>query len=219
MEKLSFRKIILLFLFCSSYLLSDTYGLDELAFNKEKKELKKQSIIINNGIKRNIYDILDSAKSPKAKLLKKWFRIASQITYNSELIFFIKNTNYKVSAITEQLFIQNRSITQKEQRLFHEKFHFLSSFAKEDIEPLNQKIFASIDVHLRTMPIVSKLTKKRDIKNKSIIIKKKTYLNLLYKINYTIEGKDVYWGYVESNIDDRVGWINLRNTQPLRRKQ
>lgn len=210
---LNFKTVILLFLFCSSYALSNSYGFDESSFNKDKKEINNMFNTINNGIKRNIYDILDSTRGSKAKLLKKWFKIASQVTYNSKLVFFIKNTNYKVNAITEQLFIQNDFITQKEQKLFHEKFYFLAGFAKKDIEPLNQKIFASVNINLRTMPIVSKITKKRNITHKFIIIKKNTQLNLLYKINYTINGKDVYWGYVKSNIDDRVGWINLKYTK------
>jgi len=211
------KTILLLLLLHSSYAMSNSNGFDKLAFDSDKKRINRMFNKIDNGVKRNIYDILDSVNSSKAKLLKKWFRVASQVTYNEKLAFFIKNTNYKVSAITEQLFLENNSITQKKQKLFHEKFRFLFGFAKKKFEPLNQNIYATVDINLRTMPIVSKLTKKRYITRKYIIIRKKTILNLLYKIDYTIEGKDVSWGYIESKIDDRVGWINLKYTKKSRR--
>jgi len=169
---------------------------------------------LDKHIKRNVYDILANYENQDSDLVQKWFHIASQVTTNKELGFFIKKTDYKVRAILEKLiFDKSKPITAEDRKVLLEKFDFLLDKAQQNsYSSLNQEGRAKIRINFRTMPIVSNLTKKRDSNNKFIILKPKKSLILLHKITYVIYGRKVIWGYVKSEDNSKRGWINLKNT-------
>jgi len=180
------------------------------SFDKEVTPFLKS---LDKHVKRDVYDILDNYENDDSELVKKWFNIASQITTNQELEFFIKNTDYKIRAIIEKLiFDKMKPITAEDRKVLLEKFDFLSSQVKDKLVPLNIDGKAKVKVYFRTMPIVSNLTKKRKSDNQFILLTPKTSLTLLYKITYTVNGYNVVWGYVENKSDNRRGWVNLKNT-------
>ena len=180
-------------------------------FDKVNKETAAMFKVINDGVKRNVYDILSEYKNPKAELIQKWFRVASQVTDNEDIGFFIKRTNYKVKALVEQLlFDSEKALSERDREVLRSKFKFLKSYSKKDFVFLNQKCYTTKEIYLRTMPIVVPLTKKKNSIKKFMILHRKTPLVLLYKIKYNQDGNTANWGYVESKIDDRRGWVNLK---------
>jgi len=201
----------------------------EASANSDLDELKitlnNKYKIINKGIKRNIYTILDTYKSDsQALLLKKWFRVASQVTYNDSLAIFIRKTNIKVKALTTQLiFSENNAISELDKDVLQSKFNFLYKYAKET-NPINTTLYIrakdkhgkSGNLFLRTMPIVDKLTTKKYGNGNFITLEDKSMVTLLYKINFQLDSSDSTWGYVESPVDGRIGWINLNYTKERR---
>lgn len=205
-------KCILLFLSLSSLLhASSSTKIEE--FDSLEKKATAMFSVINNGVKRNVYDILSEYKNPKAKLIQKWFNVASQVTDNENIGYFIKKTKYKVAALVEQLlFDSKKAMTERDRKVLRSKFKFLATYSKKKFTILNQKCHPNKEIYLRTMPIVVQQTKKKTSAGLYMVLHNKTPLNLLYKITYSQEGKIARWGYVESKIDGRRGWINLKNT-------
>ena len=205
-------KYILILLAFTDFLWSNSSTAFE-EFDQINKKTALMFKVVNNGIKRNIYDILSEYKNPKAVLITKWFRVASQVTDNDDIGFFIKKTKYKVGALVEQLlFDSTKALSERDRQVLRNKFKFLKSYSKKNFVLLNQKCYTHQEVYLRTMPIVVPLTKKKNSIKKIIILHKKTPLVLLYKIKYNQDGNTVCWGYIESKIDDRRGWVNLKLT-------
>lgn len=180
-------------------------------FDRINKKTASMFKVVNSGVKRNVYDILSEYKNPKAELITKWFSVASQVTDNDDIGFFIKRTKYKVGALVEQLlFDSTKALSERDREVLRNKFKFLKSYSKKNFVLLNQKCYTTKEIYLRTMPIVVPLTKKKSSIKNFMILRKKTPLVLLYKITYNQDGKRVNWGYVESIIDDRIGWVNLK---------
>ena len=195
---------------------------NENSFEHIKKDLYAKQKVINYGVKRDVYEILDSCKnSAKAKLLKKWFRIASQVTYNKSLGVFIAKTSIKVKSLTTQLiFLDKNAISIRDKNTLLSKYDFLNEFKTQE-KPLNKRLFIDIkgkngNIFLRTMPIIDKLTIKRDGNGSYITLRDKSMVILLHKIVFKTNNRNTHWGYIESPIDGRLGWINLKNTKEKR---
>ena len=213
-------------LFLSLSLFLEAYEKESLVkFNAFKNGLNHKYDKINKGIKRNVYTILDSYDSnPQAILLKKWFKIASQVTYNDSLSIFIHKTDIKVKALTTQLmFVENNAISDTDRKILKSKFKFLYQFSKNE-KPINKILYINVkDEHgksgllfIRTMPILDVLTKKKYSDGKYITLADKSMVRLLHNIHFKIDNQDSYWGYVESPADGLLGWINLKYTKEHR---
>ncbi len=217
------KKIVLLSLLALS--LEAKILTSEENFHHAQKDLYAKQKIINQGVKRNVYEILDSYKNnPKARLLKKWFKIASQVTYNSSLGAFIEKTTIKAKSITTQLiFLEKGAMSNNDKNVLLSKYNFLSKF-KTYNRPLNKKLFVyakddkgkSGNLFLRTMPILDKSTIKRDSNGNFITLRDKSMVILLHEISFEIGSYTTHWGYIESPADGRIGWINLKNTKEKR---
>lgn len=212
MKNLKYIVLVLLFSVLSLHSESSQTLLDD--FDKLDKKTTQMFSIVNQGVQRNLYDILSEYNNPKSRLIQKWFRVATQVRQNEEIGIFIKKTKYKVSALVEQLlFDTNHAITDKDRAVIRNKFNFLAKLAKSDFETLNEECYTTRRVFLRTMPIVDTLTNHKDSRDKNVMINPKSNLNILYKFSYIQEdNKETTWGYVESLQNDRRGWINLKNT-------
>ena len=217
------KKIVLLSLLALS--LDAKILTSEDNFQHVKKEFYTKQEIINHGVKRSVYKILDSYKNnSKAKLLKKWFKIASQVTYNRSLGVFIAKTSIKVKSLSTQLiFLDEGAMSSSDKNVLLSKYDFLNKF-KTHNTPLNKRLFIYAkdekgkngNLFLRTMPILDKLTIKRDSDRNYITLRDKSMVILLHKISFEINGHTTHWGYIESPADGRIGWINLKNTKEKR---
>jgi len=217
---MTLKKVFILLMISFSLEASDNQLLAN--FDKYKNNIDNKNNLIQKGIKRNVYNILDDySPNPTADLLKEWFKVASQVTYNDTLGFFIYNTDIKVKSLTTQLmFVENNAISPKDKAVLKEKFKFLYKFTKRQ-KPLNKTLFINVknehgksgNLFLRTMPIVHELTIKRYTTGNFITLEDKSMVILLHEINFQKNNKNTRWGYIESPTDGRIGWISLKYTQ------
>jgi len=218
-----FYKIVLFF---SLSLFLGAYEKESLVrFDTFKNGLNHKYEQIHKGIKRNVYSILDSYDAnPQATLLKQWFRVASQATYNDSLSIFIRKTDIKVKALTTQLmFVENNAISDGDKKILKSKFKFLYKFSKNQ-QPMDRVLYINVkdeegksgSLFIRTMPIVHELTKKKFSDGKFITLYDKSMVKLLHEIHFKSDNQDSSWGYVESPTDGLIGWINLKYTKENR---
>jgi len=192
-----------------------TLSLSAKAGANERLEQLEKSLYpmleqIENGVQRNVYEILKSYPSSHAKILTKWFKIASQVKNNKKIAFFIHKTDYKVGALLEIMLFSQKPVHDRDYEVLRSKFKFLSAFAQKDFIMDRKSCHTLTKLNFRTMPIVLNPTKKKTEQNRVKILAKKTDITLLYDVSYHINGKVANWGYIES--DDRTGWVNLKYT-------
>ncbi len=177
-----------------------------------QKVNKAYDVIQNSSTQKSIYSVLDRySNSDEAKLAISWFRMATQLTSNREIAFFIINSSYKVKAQLSKLGLDKKyPLSSKDRNFIFSKIDYLVKRTATDRPiKLNSLYRSTKDLFIRSMPIVNTLTKKRKDK-KFIVLKKGEKFKLLYKIKYKDrKGHTLRWGFIERLKKSQQGWINL----------
>jgi hypothetical protein len=109
--------------------------------------------------------------------------------------------------------IQN-SISSEDYKIVRKKLKELGERKHQKFHYLNEEYRVTKNIYIRTLPIISSLTK---IRKQQLfkILKKKTRVTLLYKIVYKNRNNHLSeWGYVQLK-SGRRGWVNLKNTHRI----
>ncbi len=190
--------------------------LDMQIESKESIEQVRKSIafVKNSKQGKNIYDVLQKYENDKVTLVTLWFDIALQIEEDRGIAFFIKKSIIGIKAILATLvFDEDQPLQEKDRALLFEKINFLKLRADQvDVKQMSEKYDVKGDLFLRTMPIVSDLTKKRNADKRFVVIKKGTIVKLRYQASYkqSDDQKVTHWGYVYAPELGDEGWINLK---------
>ena len=206
-------------IFSFSYL--QALSIEEI--DKEERDIHHLSSIVNHyyGVIRtnrvvNIDDILDKYSSnPKAKLIQKWFFIVSQYTQDANLVHFMNASKNKVSFYLQQMNVDiQNSISSEDYKIVRKKLKELGERKHQKFNYLNEEYRVTKNIYIRTLPIISSLTKIRE-QQLFKILKKKTKITLLYKIVYKNRNNHLTkWGYIELD-SGRRAWVNLKNTKRI----
>ncbi len=169
-------------------------------------------IIQNNSTQKSVYSVLDAyPKSNEANLTSSWFRMATQLTSNRQIAFFIVNSSYKVKAQLSKLGLDKKHpLSSKDRDFIFKKIDYLVERTATDRPIKSNSVYRSTkDLFIRSMPIVNTLTKKKR-ENKFIVLKKGEKFKLLYKIHYkNRKNYTLRWGFIETLKSNQQGWINL----------
>ena len=170
------------------------------------------NIIENSITDRSVYSVLKKyAKKDEAKLASSWFRMSTQLTSNRKMAFFIINSSYKVKALLSKLGVDKKNpLLSKDKEFLFEKIDYLVNRTAIDRPIQCKEIHKSkMDLYIRSMPIVNRLTKKKSLK-KFKILKKGEKFKLLYKLHYKNKnGYTLRWGFIETLEKHQQGWVNL----------
>lgn len=181
--------------------------------NMVLKEVDKSyNIIENSRTGKTVYTILEQySNKDEANLISSWFRMATQLSFNHKMAFLIKNSSYKIKAVLSKLSLEkNKPLSSSDKKFIFSKIDFLvDRTAKDRIQKLDEIHTSKMNLFIRSMPIVNKLTKKRSLK-KFKVLKKGEKFKLLYKLEY--KNKNNYplkWGFIENVKNNQQGWINI----------
>jgi len=173
---------------------------------------KTYAIIQNNSTQKSVYSVLDAyPNSKEANLTSSWFRMATQLTSNRQIAFFIVNSSYKVKAQLSKLGLDKKHpLSSKDRNFIFSKIDYLVKRTATDRPVKSNIVYRSTkDLFIRSMPIVNTLTKKRKEK-KFVVLKKGKKFKLLYKIKYKDrKGHTLRWGFIKTLKKSQQGWINL----------
>ena len=180
--------------------------------NVIEKVDKAYDIIQNSSTQKSVYSVLDRyPNSNEAKLASSWFRMATQLTSNRQIAFFIVNSSYKVKAQLSKLGLDRKHpLSSKDRDFIFSKIDYLVKRTATDRPVKLDTIYSSTkNLFIRSMPIVNKLTKKKK-ENKFVVLKKGEKFKLLYKTEYkNRKGYILRWGFIETLKNAKQGWINL----------
>ncbi len=125
------------------------------------------NIIEKSSTGKSVYSVLKKyATKDEAKLANSWFRMATQLTSNRKMAFFINNSSYKVKALLSKLSLLKKNPLDKENRgfLFRKIDYLVDRTAIDRPSKCNELHKSKMDLYIRSMPIVNRLTKKRSLK-------------------------------------------------------
>lgn len=177
-----------------------------------KKVEDTYNIIEGSTTGKSVYSVLKKYdKKDEAKVARSWFRMATQLTSNRKMAFFITNSSYKVKALLSKLSLDKKNRLKPEDRrfLFKKIDYLVDRTAVDRPRSSNEVHKSNIDLYIRSMPIVNKLTKKKSL-NKFKVLKKNQKFKLLYKLHYkNNKGYTLRWGFIETFKNHQQGWVNL----------
>ena len=177
-----------------------------------KKVDNAYRIIENSSTSKSVYSVLKKyGNKNEAILASNWFNMATQLTSNRKMAFFITNSSYKVKALLSRLSLERENrLIPKDRSFLFEKIDYLVDRTAIDRPMTSNAIYKSkIDLFIRSMPIVNRLTKKKHL-TKFKILKKGQRFKLLYKLKYKHKkGYPLRWGFIETIKNNQRGWINL----------
>jgi hypothetical protein len=177
-----------------------------------KKVEDTANIIKRSATGKSVYSVLEKyPKKDEAKVASSWFRMATQLTSNRKMAFFITNSSYKVKALLSKLSLLKKNPLDKANRefLFKKIDYLINRTAIDRPTKLDEIHKSKMDLFIRSMPIVNPLTKKRSLK-KFKVLKKGQKFKLLYKLQYKHkEGYILRWGFIENLKNHQQGWVNL----------
>jgi len=177
-----------------------------------KKVEDTYNIIKRSATGKSVYSVLEKyAKKDEAKLATSWFRMATQLTYNRKMAFLINNSSYKIKALLSKLSLLKKNPLNREDRIFlFSKIDYLVDRTAIDTPRKLDEIHKSkMDLNIRSMPILSELTKKRG-KKLFQVLKKGYKFKIFYKLEYkNRKGYTLRWGFIENLKNNQKGWINL----------
>ena len=177
-----------------------------------KKVDKSYDIIEKSATGKSVYSVLEKyATKDEAKLTISWFRMATQLSFNRKMAFLINNSSDKVKALLSKLSLDKKNpLERSEKKFIFSKIDYLvDRTAIDRAEKLDETHTSLMNLFIRSMPIINKLTKKRGSKQFKVL-KKGEKFKLLYKLSY--KGKNGYpllWGFIERVKDNQQGWINI----------
>ena len=154
--------------------------------NVIQKVDKIYDTIQNNSTQKSVYSVLDKySNSNEANLTSSWFRMATQLTFNQQIAFFIVNSSYKIKAQLSKLGLDKKHpLSSKDRDFIFTKIDYLVKRTATNRPMKSNIVYRSTkDLFIRSMPIVNTLTQKRR-ENKFIVLKKGKKFKLLYKIKY-----------------------------------
>ncbi len=170
------------------------------------------NIIERSSTEKSVYSVLEKyATKDEAKLASSWFRMATQLTSNRKMAFFINNSSYKVKALLSKLsLLKKNHLNRADRKFLFKKIDYLVERTSTDRLIKSNTIYSPTrDLFIRSMPIVNRLTKKRR-ENKFVVLKKGEKFKLLYKIEYKDRKEHTLrWGFIETLKNNQQGWINL----------
>ena len=170
------------------------------------------NIIERSTTGKSVYSVLAKYNTKdEAKVASSWFRMATQLTSNRKMAFFITNSSYKVKALLSKLSLDRKNpLKAKDRSFLFKKIDYLVDRTAIDRPTKYNEIHKSkMDLNIRSMPIVNVLTKKKSLKNFKIL-KKKQKFKLLYKLHYkNKKGYMLRWGFIETFKNHQKGWVNL----------
>jgi len=93
------------------------------ALSSTSQVLKKvegtYNIIERSATGKSVYSVLEEyTKKDEAKLATSWFRMATQLTSNRKMAFFITNSSYKVKALLSKLSLLKKNPLDRVNREF-----------------------------------------------------------------------------------------------------
>jgi len=160
---------------------------------------------------RDVFDILEKYPGERSTVVQRWFDIVFQPDIGMGHGIFLSKTQTKVWFHLEQmLFDPDMPISQRDHDEIKEKLASLT--VKGDIPQSGavQQYRTSTDVNLRTLPIVSRLTRISSIA-------KGVPFEVCCILKYrTAHGRNSLWGYARIKDSGQRGWVNLRYAYPLR---
>jgi len=211
-------KVIILIL---SFTYLHALSIEEI--EKEERDIHRLSTIVNDyyGVIKShrivgIDDILKKYSSnPKAKLIQEWFFIVSQYSQDVNLVHFMNSSKNTVGLYLQKLNVDiKNSISSEDYRIVRKKLKELGKHNSQEFHFLKEDYSVTKNIYIRTLPIISSLTKIRE-QQLFKILKKKTKIELLYKILYKNRNNHLSeWGYVQLE-SGRRGWVNLKNTRRI----
>jgi hypothetical protein len=177
-----------------------------------KKVEDTSNIIERSATGKSVYSVLKKyPERDEAKVASSWFRMATQLTSNRKMAFFITNSSYKVKALLSKLSLLKKNPLDKANRkfLFKKIDYLIDRTAIDTPTKLDEIHKSKMDLFIRSMPIVNPLTKKRSLK-KFKVLKKGEKFKLLYKIHYNNKKNYLLrWGFIEKLKNHQQGWVNL----------
>lgn len=177
-----------------------------------KKVDKSYNVIEKSATGKSVYSILEKyANKDEAKLTISWFRMATQLTSNRKMAFLINNSSNKVKALLSKLSLDKENpLKPSEKKFIFSKIDYLvDRTAIDRPKKLDERHTSLINLFIRSMPIINKLTKKRGSKRFKVL-KKGEKFKLLYKLSYKSKnGYPLLWGFIERVKDKQQGWINI----------
>ena len=214
---LSFQFIIMLLIGVKLYggAINSFADVDRV-YNSTKRDLnrieKSFTIIENSTTGKSVYSVLENYENrDEAKLAIKWFQMATQLTSNRKMAFLINNSSYKVKALLSKLSLLKQNPLSREDRkfIFNKVDYLVDRTAIDKPQKLDEVHTSKLNLFIRSMPILNKLTKKRE--NKLFqVLKKGDKFKILYKIDYkNKKGYTLRWGFIENLKNNQKGWINL----------
>lgn len=217
------KKIIIVLLMI--YSVTSVSANDNVDIDKLEREAQERYLEINNfyelihaSEQRGALEILNHYRSPKARLIQLWLLIVFQKydsleNYNSKLLsHFINNSRGMMASYLGQLqFDPEQALSEKDYAAIKQQINKIIEHSESNSEILLNHTYIAIEnAHLRKLPIVLKITKQQDDKGKTLIVKKKELVKLLYHIEYQNQKNQIArWAYIETETH-RYGWINLR---------
>jgi len=214
---LSFQLIIMLLIGVKLYggAINSSADVDRV-YNSTKRDLtrieKSFNIIENSTTGKSIYSVLENYKDrDEAKLAIKWFKMATQLTSNRKMAFLINNSSYKVKALLSKLSLLKKNPLSREDRkfLFSKIDYLVDRTAIDKPQKLDEVHTSKLNLFIRSMPILSELTQKRE-KKLFQVLKKGDKFKIFYKLEYkNSKGNTLRWGFVKSLKNNQQGWINL----------
>jgi len=106
--------------------------------------------------------------------------------------------------------LKNSSLSRADRQFLFDKIDYLvDRTAIDRPKKLDEIHQSTMNLFIRSMPIVNKLTKK---KNGGVfkILKKGQMFKVLYKLDYkNRKGYTLRWGFIEALNNHQLGWINL----------
>jgi len=185
-------------------------------YNSTKQDLnrieKSFTIIENSKTGKTVYSVLENYKNiDEAKLAINWFKMATQLTSNRKMAFLINNSAYKIKALISKLSLLKKSPLSVDDRqfLFSKIDYLVDRTATDKPQKLDEVHTSKLNLFIRSMPILNKLTKKRE-KKLFQVLKKGYKFKIFYKLEYkNSKGNTLRWGFVKSLKNNQQGWINL----------
>ena len=168
-------------------------------------------IIENSKTSKSVYSVLKNYKRDEAKLATAWFNMVTQLTSNRKMAFLITNSSYKVKALLSKLSLDKKNPLSSSDRefIFSKIDYLVDRTAIDRPKKLDEIHTSKMNLFIRSMPIVNKLTKKRSLK-KFKVLKKGDKFKLVYKLEYKNKnGYNLRWGFIENLKDKQQGWINI----------